>query len=383
LVLTVNPKAYVQVSDDLITDIPSLVHVERAFALYTARHLAFCGRYLRWMALPDRWISWIMGAVPAGLRLICKYQPKILWSTYPIATAHLIGYFLHCLTGIPWVSDFRDPMIEVDPSSDQRWPTNSRVWAAREWIERRTVRYSARAIFVTEGALRMYAERYPEVPDSRWAMIANGYDEESFAAAELIAKRQFKKRDHMLLLHSGTLYPTPDRDPSAFLSALKKLRTTGHISSSNIRVRFRSSGHDEYYRKLVHDFAVEDLVDLEPPLPYHEALAEMLNSDGLLIFQGHDSNPAIPAKLYEYVRARRPIFAMVDFHGQTANALESMEVGTLAPLTDPELIADGLLNFLQELKRGEGVTANAADIIRYSRASRSQELAQLFNDMIS
>ncbi|WP_276678948.1 hypothetical protein [Nitrosomonas europaea] len=38
----------------------------------------------------------------------------MIWSTYPIATAHLIGLTLQRLTGIPWMADFRDPMVQPD-----------------------------------------------------------------------------------------------------------------------------------------------------------------------------------------------------------------------------------------------------------------------------
>ena len=55
-------------------------------------------------ALPDRWTSWFWGAVPAGLSLIRRYKPRVLWSTFPIATSHLIALTLHRLTGIAWVA---------------------------------------------------------------------------------------------------------------------------------------------------------------------------------------------------------------------------------------------------------------------------------------
>src|SRR3990170_1185865 len=110
VMLTPNPRAYFESRNDRIPEIPPTVSVTRAFALDAARHLSFRGSYFRFTALPDRWASWWLGAVPAGLRLIRAHRPDIIWSTYPIATAHLIGLTLHRLSGIPWVADFRDPM---------------------------------------------------------------------------------------------------------------------------------------------------------------------------------------------------------------------------------------------------------------------------------
>src|SRR5215510_13823207 len=62
IILTAKPQAYPQVGEDQLHEIPESVPVIRAFALDTARHLSFRGYYLRRMALPDRWVSWWLGA---------------------------------------------------------------------------------------------------------------------------------------------------------------------------------------------------------------------------------------------------------------------------------------------------------------------------------
>jgi hypothetical protein len=105
----------------------------------------------------------------------------------------------------------------------------------------------------------------------------------------------------------------------------------------------------------------------------------MLHADGLLLFQGSTSNPAIPGKLYEYIRARRPIFAMVDPQGETAAALKSAGIGMLVPLNEPDAIADGLLKFLQQIQECCALTATAGEAREHSREFRTQELADLFD----
>ena len=126
IVLTADRRAYPE-NGSAACEIPDGIDVARAFALDTAQHLSFRGSYLRWTALPDRWISWWPGAVLAGRRLIRQHRPDLIWSTYPIATAHLIGMTLHRLSGIPWVADFRDPMTEVDPQTGQEFPEDPAI----------------------------------------------------------------------------------------------------------------------------------------------------------------------------------------------------------------------------------------------------------------
>ena len=379
IVLTATPRAYPNVGEDQLRDIPASIPVERTFALDTTKHFALRGRYPQWMALPDRWVSWLFSAVPAGLRLVCKYKPKIIWSTYPIATAHLIGLALHRLTGIPWIADFRDPMTEVDPKTNQQFPTDPVVWRTRRWIERLSVKYSSRMVFATSGASHLHVERYPQMAENQCAVIANGYEEEDFVQAERIVAKSSGDERRIVLLHSGVLYPTTDRDPSAFFRALASLRKAGKVSSAHLKVVLRASGYDDHYKELIRKNRIGDIVILAPSIPYREALAEMLRSDGLLIFQGYTSNPAIPAKLYEYLRARRPIFALADPEGDTATLLRETKVGTLVPLDSETTIAEGFLEFLDIVQSKQEPVMDPAAVITHSRAYRAQELAALLN----
>ena len=109
-VLSTRALAYERSDADLDAEIPRGTVVARAWALDSARHLAVAGRHIGATARPDRWVSWKFDGVRHGLRLIRELRPAVLWSTFPIATAHLIAAALQRRTGLPWIADFRDPM---------------------------------------------------------------------------------------------------------------------------------------------------------------------------------------------------------------------------------------------------------------------------------
>lgn len=374
IVLTAHKRAYSSTSDDQIGEISDKVAVYRAFAVDTFKHLSFKGRYLGLLALPDRWISWWLGAIPMGLYLIRKYRPDVIWSTYPIATAHLIGLNLCRLAGIPWVADFRDPMTDVDYPSDQR----KRL--IYQWIEERTLAYCTRAVLTTPGAIEDYKKRFPQIPASKFHLIENGYDEENFTTAEAgVVKEQ--KNKAFVLIHSGVIYPS-ERDPIQFFEALATLSQQGIISHASFSVILRATGHDEYLLRLIAQYEIGDVVTLAPPIPYCEALAEMLTADGLLLLQASNCNNQIPAKLYEYLRAGRPILALTDPAGNTAVALKKAGIDTIAPLDCKNDIMRALLRFIALAERSSAPIASMAEVLASSRRSRTRELGNLL-DMVA
>jgi glycosyltransferase involved in cell wall biosynthesis len=378
VVLTAHPRAYSSTSNDQLAEISEDVMVHRAFALDASKHLSINGYYPKLLSLPDRWISWWLGAVPAGLRLIRIYRPEIIWSTYPIATAHLIALSLHRLTGIPWVADLRDPMTDVD------YPRNGLTRRIFLWIERKTIAHCTRAVCTTPGAVRLYQTRFSDIPASRFCLIENAYDEENFANANATANvtGTTLKEQPFVLLHSGIIYPS-ERDPTQLFQALAALSQQRKITPQTFKLILRATAHDEHLRKMIKQYGIDSIVSLEPPIPYRDALAEMLSADGLLLLQASNCNSQIPAKLYEYLRAQRPILGLADPAGDTAGALLNAGVDTIAPLDSKDGIQWGLMRFLDLARRNEAPIASLERVLANSRQSRSGQLADLFDNIVT
>src|SRR6185437_1277587 len=184
IVLTANTRAYERINADELGSAPTGVRVVRAFGLDAARHLAIRGRYVSALAVPDRWRTWIPFAVSAGMRVIRKLRPSLIWSTYPITSAHAIAARLAARSGLPWVADMRDPLVETDPFTGILYPVDPALRQARLDIEREVMQRSARVVFCTNGAKSICVERYGEDVARRFVVIPNGYDEDILQAAE-------------------------------------------------------------------------------------------------------------------------------------------------------------------------------------------------------
>jgi hypothetical protein len=377
LVLSANPRAYAGQNPSQLSSLPADLVVRRAFALDTKRHLGVRGRYLELMALPDRWVTWWAHGVFAGLRLVRQHKPGVIWSTFPIATAHLIGLTLHRLTGLPWVADFRDPMLQ--PSH----PSSPRQRGIYRWLEKQTINRCQYAVFTTQRALDSYKERFPQIDAAKFRVIENGFDEDEFgrlvneaAAPAVVPGRR------VTLLHSGILYKN-GRDPAAFLAALASLKAAGLVDAASLRVTLRAPGDVAGIAASVAESGVGDIVEVLPPVPYREALNEMLAADGLLLFQGTPFNSQIPAKIYEYFRARKPVLGLVDPAGETATVLRGAGFDSIVDLEGSAQIAAALERFLPAVRDGSAYFASDDVIARASRSHKAGQLASLFNEAVA
>lgn len=372
LVLTAQPQAYAATSPDLLHEVPSDTVVERAFALDAARHLSIGGRYPGFLARPDRWSSWYLGALVAGMRMVRRYRPDVIWSTYPIATAHLVAERLHRWTGLPLVADFRDPMAQ------DGYPADPRTWQSFDRIERAVANSAKRMVFVTPSALEVYRARFASLPAERFALIENGYDEESFVSAEQSGDCSPLNPGLRTILHSGIVYPS-ERDPRALFEALGRMHDAGSTALEGLRLRFRAPVHGDLLQALAAEARVTHLVEILPPISYRAALREMLSADGLMVMQGSNCNEQIPAKLYEYMRARRPLLGLADPRGDTGRAMLAAGVPHVARLEDAEQVQQVLTRFLAELPAAPVPVELSPAIIAMSRRARTESLAHLLD----
>ena len=371
VVLTVDPRAYDKTNPSQLHEIPDDVVVHRAFGVDARRLCSIRNRYPGFLAWPDAWLSWWPAAVHAGKRLIRRHEPRAIWSTFPISTTKLVALRLSRWSGLPWVADFRDPM-----TLDGYPPDPMRFRLARR-IEQRTVGQASRAVFTADYTRRIYAERYPELAD-RFLVIPNGYDEANFP--ELITSER-RRGGPITLLHSGALQPKA-RNPRSFFEALGKIVAKKAVGSSELRVVFRACGFEDLYKKSAADAGVSDLVHFEDHLPYDAAIREMVAADALLVFQGTAYNHAVPAKLYEYFFAKKPILGVLDKNGETQSVLTQAGVRYTASIDDADEIAGCLEKLVGTLDRDSPFLPEPDSVHEYSRRNQVRKLSVLLHEVV-
>jgi hypothetical protein len=140
------------------------------------------------------------------------------------------------------------------------------------------------------------------------------------------------------------IYPE-ERDPTAFFSALSRLKRDGRIDAKSVRIDLRASGFEERYSRALRQLGIDDFVHLSPHLPYRQTLQECVDADALLLLQGASCNHQIPAKAYEYLRAQRPIVALTSDEGDTAALLRRTGGATIVDLAREDAIYSAFPDF--------------------------------------
>ena len=278
----------------------------------------------------------------------------------------MIGSTLARRSGLPWIADFRDPMAQPD------YPADPATWRSFHRIERKAIFEASCSTFTTPSAVRTYRNRYPEYAGSIY-LLENGYDEEMFADA---APGDPLNPGRFTLLHSGVVYPS-ERDPSHLFEALAQLKKSQPEMFTRIRVRFRAPVHEMMLTDLASRHGVTEAIEILPPIGYRDALQEMLCAEGLMILQASNCNAQIPAKLYEYLRAGRPVVVFADPVGDTARAARDAGINAIAALDDTRAIVALLSRFGAETR--DGTLPSAAAVAAASRRERTRQLATLLD----
>jgi glycosyltransferase involved in cell wall biosynthesis len=362
----------------LEAQIPPDAAVIRTRFLNTKRHLSFRGVYPALLALPDVWIGWLPWALRGARGLIAADPIDVVYSTSPHATAHLVARRIAAQTRVPWVTDFRDPWIEDPPEPGT--PNGIVYRHVNRWLERDVVRRSAAVVASTEHLRDLLRDRYHLERREKFHVIANGYDEADFA---LLPARSERPSKRLRIVHAGSIN-AGFRDPRPVFAALRRLIAQGKLRADECEIRFVGPGDygdSAEVRSAIDEAGLGSAVELTARVPYEEALKELTSADILLLLQASDDTVGlVPAKLYEYLRAGRPVLAFVR-DGAVTEILHATGGGWAADPRTCSAIDAALADAIGAWRSGNlgEHCANFDALRRYERRSLAGELARLFD----
>ena len=312
---------------------------------------------------------WLPGAWSACKKAMATFKPDAILTSGPPHEVHYLGLGLKRKYHLPWIADFRDPWYAIDRMDRGKGLSVRAILLQEGWI----IRGADVVVANAPGAQRIFENDYPDI-SNKFITLPNGYDREAFDA---IATKPRTPGTPLRVVHTGAIYL--GRDPRPFLDALRFLSDNRPTPGPEADFfgpapEFAFDFKDELSKR-----ALLDRVVIHGQVPYARCLEAMKGADILLLMDSPGRSVGVPAKLYEYIGAGRPILALGELGGDLEWVLRSSGVPfRIAPLDDPGRIAAALVALGREAYRSAEVNGNGEP---FSRETIVGRLAECLNHM--
>jgi glycosyltransferase involved in cell wall biosynthesis len=314
--------------------------------------------------LPDMRADWTRTAVPAGRQLFKSWMPEIIFASAPPNTGLIVASRLARAYDIPWVADFRDLWVDNPYYSEPGWrrPLDA-------MLERYILRRAAGLVTVSP----IWAEQLRQRHGKAVAVVYNGYAAEDFP----LHVPRTESGELLTIRYLGSIY-LGFRNPSALFSAVGLLPEP---LRARIVIEFFSDEGDAVIR-MAAAHGIESAVRIMPRVSYGRALELQMDGDILLLLQSSDRRDVgnLPAKLFEYLYARRPILFIGYESGIAARLVIERKAGLVS--NNPVEIRDQLQQWVVAKQAGRLGTLDASVGAGLSRDDQYAKLERLFEEIL-
>jgi glycosyltransferase involved in cell wall biosynthesis len=318
---------------------------EEPTAGFRAQYLAVKKTIFEWLfSFPDPQCFWLQPAVQRLSRIPPKEYPDVVFATGSPWTGLLVGKALAEKFGVPFVADFRDPWT----NNPNRGPLSALLFRKHKELEKSVCTVAAKVIANTDELRAQFRRDNPALT-RKFITITNGFDTEHCESSSALTKnREYElsnpaSKPALELCHFGSVYG--NRNAFPLLLAVESLFKENRTSKGQLRIRFVGDWEQPHDRceSLAKELERMEVLARHPSVPHEVCLQQMRLAQTLLILQ-----PAyplqVPAKIYEYIAAGRPIL-VIGGEGATKSLVERRRLGKCCP-NEVSAIKKLLLNLI-------------------------------------
>jgi len=282
----------------------------------------------------------------------------------------LLARWFSRLTGVPWMADFRDPVLRPFP------PMLRLLYLPRI---RSLVSTAAHVVNVND----YWADLDSQMLGRPTTSIPNGFDPDEFPRGELARASAFT------IAYCGNLNPRI-QTISPFLEALR-IVAANLPNNGSAEVRFVYRGNSAaYVSDLARKAGVDSMVDANAHIPREQALRILQSAEALLLLSitgraqedKYFVHGLYPAKTFEYFGAKRPILCVPGDGGMLDDLIRDTRTGVV--LADPAGIAEYVLASHRQWQSGETVAyePNEELVRRFTRKHLTGNVAALLDSLV-
>lgn len=266
------------------------------------------------------------------LNSIHDYSPDLIWSTGDPWSGHWLGNKLSKHLDLPWIADFRDPWTLADIELRERSRFSS---AIDKRVEKKVVSQADLLVFTSGRTEALYREHF-NLPAEKSSVIYNSFDDLTTGVHDGVEWEFEANSNSIHLFFFGRFRRLSPADP--VLKMLKNLETADPELFKKIRIHSFGSAETDQLRKIEEAGMIGQFVFHDPVLP-EQSLNVLKKADILLLSTSSVRANIIPAKLWDYLAAGKPVLSIVP-NPEVAHILEQSKAGKQFKVEEGEMISE-------------------------------------------
>lgn len=318
--------------------------------------------------IPDARKFWIKPSIKFLSNYIEENKVDAVISTGPPHSMHLIALGLKQKHNLPWIADFRDPWTQIDFYDQLKLSS----WADKKHKQlERSVLTSANKVVTVSPS---WAKDLETLGSRRVDVITNGFDDDDFKT-----NTDNKLLNGFLFHHIGAL--NKDRNPHTFWKVLGDLCKENEEFKTDLKLKFTGKTDIAVFEALEKQGLTNNAEKTEY-LP-HSEVTKLIQQSPILLLPLNDTpnvKGIVPGKLFEYLAAKRPIFAIGDVNGDSASIINETQTGSMIGFKDYDALKKQVLELYKKYKNNT-LQINSTSIDKYSRKSCAETYTNLLNEL--
>ena len=312
--------------------------------------------------IPDMKIFWKRNSVNFLKKYLSENNIETIITTGPPHSIHLIGLELKRKLNINWISDFRDPWVNLNYLN--RFHLLPFVKEYHKKLRDKVINNSD-AVIVTSKRLK---DLYSEINSSIF-QVTNGYD---------YNKPVIKLDKKFSISHVGSLYN--ERNPEFLWDIIDELSENLQGFKKDLQINLIGNNNKKIKQNLSKR-VFNDCVVCYDYVEHKKAIEFMCSSQVLLMLEVDDdeSSYAIPGKLFDYLNSNRPIISIGPEQSEVREILSNTGSGKFFDYKDYNSLKLYIEKLYENYVNNLSSSDNNYNIDNYNRKNLTSKLVEVIN----
>ena len=318
--------------------------------------------------IPDPKVFWVKPSVKYLQEYLNSNKIDAIISTGPPHSMHLIAQQLHQKNNIKWIADFRDPWSDLYYNKD----FNQLKFAQKrnEKLEKLVLK-NTDCVLTVSNTLK---KEFSKIAD-RVEVITNGYDDEITSGNKTVLDTNFT------ISYIGLL--PKQSNPKVLFKVLNQLCEKDNVFKNDLQLNFIGDISDEVKTEIQIN-NLESNTNFVGYVDHNKAIEYQCKSQVLLLLIPNvdKSEGILTGKLFEYLKAKRPILAFGSKESDLAEILNETKSGVLVDYENEEEIYNQIIELYKNFKKGN-TSIDSCNIEKYHRKELTKKLASIIKSLHS